>query len=714
MRNNKIRALKKTLFVLGAMVICGCAGMSATQVQAAGTDVIKNGSFAEGDVSMWTAASGSATVEAAVSEEPIGDAGITTYGVLKNRTSAYECFAQDVTASVGNGKEYEFEFYCMLSDAYLGAPDDQRKVEFAPYMTVDGTTTYMGSWSGEVTGMSSQVLVPGEWTKFSGTFRVEYAGNLEEVVIRLLEQGTNYGSGDCVKGDYYVTGVKLVEKAEEVVEVEGIPALKDAVTEDLGEDAIVGVAVTEGEIRDKGVKALIEKHFNAVTLGNELKPDALFGYSNGRCPGTEEAELNGKTITVPKLDYSRAEKVLNVIYNWNQEHPEDFIKVRGHVLVWHSQTPEWFFHEDYDKNKDYVTPEEMNIRLEWFIKTVLEHFTGEDSKYKGMFYGWDVVNEAVSDAGGYRTDKVNASEPLSNDTHGSNSSWWRVYQSNEYIINAFRYANKYAPADVELYYNDYNEAVMTKMAGIVDLINAVKSAEGTRLDGMGMQGHYNNSDPQMTQFRIAVKKYCEAAGSVMITEWDLKASSSYDGTEATRADEYSRQAFRYLNLYKALVELKQEGYDVSGMTMWGSVDKYSWLQSRSNVGGGATGNQTQCPLLFDNDYNAKPCFWAFVDEDTMKAVLAGEKAEAEENNQETSVEETVEEESKEADKEPVQSEEDSSEVSSEEASSEDAENTDGPVTTDVKVNPLWIVLAVVAVLAVAAVAFVMVKKGKKK
>ena len=28
--------------------------------------------------------------------------------------------------------------------------------------------------------------------------------------------------------------------------------------------------------------------------------------------------------------------------------------VRGHVLVWHSQTPEWFFHVDYDKNKDYV------------------------------------------------------------------------------------------------------------------------------------------------------------------------------------------------------------------------------------------------------------------------------------------------------------------------------------------------------------------------
>ena len=68
---------------------------------------------------------------------------------------------------------------------------------------------------------------------------------------------------------------------------------------------------------------------------------------------------------------------MDAIYDWNQSHPEDIIKVRGHVLVWHSQTPEWFFHVDYDKNKDYVDVDTMNKRLEWYIRTMLTHFTGE-------------------------------------------------------------------------------------------------------------------------------------------------------------------------------------------------------------------------------------------------------------------------------------------------------------------------------------------------
>ena len=161
------------------------------------------------------------------------------------------------------------------------------------------------------------------------------------------------------------------------------PILKEAVADIMG--CRIGCAATEGELNDEKVWEIITTHFNAITFGNELKPDAMVGYSVTTCPGTEEAELNGETILVPKLDYSRAERMLDKIYDWNQANPDNEILVKGHVLVWHAQTPEWFFHVDYDKNKAYVDKETMNKRLEWYIRTMLTHFTGEDSKYKDLF-----------------------------------------------------------------------------------------------------------------------------------------------------------------------------------------------------------------------------------------------------------------------------------------------------------------------------------------
>lgn len=249
------------------------------------------------------------------------------------------------------------------------------------------------------------------------------------------------------------------------------------------------------EISDDTLMALVKKHFNAVTFGNELKPDALFNYQIGQSVDSTTITFQGKELKVPvvndkqeNLDFSRADAMLDKILEWNNANPNDKIRVRGHVLVWHSQTPEWFFHEDYDVAKPYADKGTMNRRLEWFIFSVFDHYFGKaaNGKYDGLFYGWDVVNEAVN-GNTYRDDKVisDASDTSTSDTrHGSNSMWWRVYKSNEFIINAFKYANKYAPNDVELYYNDFGETDNTKCEGIVKLINDVKSADGTRLDAL--------------------------------------------------------------------------------------------------------------------------------------------------------------------------------------------------------------------------------------
>ena len=413
--------------------------------------------------------------------------------------------------------------------------------------------------------------------------------------------------------------------AEEQWKVSGadVAAWKDAITEALGEDVIAGAAMTHSESMDDGVMELIEKHCNAVTFGNELKPDCMFGYSNDTVPGTEEIEFNGQTMVVPVPTFTKADQMLRKLKRWNDAHPDQKVRVRGHVLLWHSQTPEWFFHEDYDKKKDYVDKETMNLRLEWYIMTVLNHFLGEESEYKDMFYGWDVVNEAASDSSNvYRHDDENGNDELSDSTHGSKSSWWHVYQSNEFIINAFKYANKYAPADLELYYNDYNEIVPNKREHIKELLQAVKDAdgpagEGTRIDAFGIQGHYSISGFDLNEFETSAREYAAIVGKVQLTELDMKASSSFDGSPTAKENEYVAQAFMYQSIFDSIKKLKEEGVDFSGITFWGTVDKYSWLQSSSNVGGGADGKQLQCPLLFDDDYKVKPAFWAFVNPDAI-------------------------------------------------------------------------------------------------
>lgn len=417
-----------------------------------------------------------------------------------------------------------------------------------------------------------------------------------------------------------------------------IPDWKDTITADgvLGSNGIAGTAIMSSEITDDTLMGLVEKHFNAVTFGNELKPDALFNYQIGRSVSTKTITFKGQQLEVPvvndngeSLDFSRADEMAAKIMEWNTLHPDKKIRIRGHVLVWHSQTPEWFFCKNYDMSKGYVDKDTMNLRLEWFISSVFEHYFGSDSgqkksagKYADLFYGWDVVNEAVI-GNGYRQgyEIADANDTSESDTrHGTNSCWWRVYNSNEFIINAFKYANTYAPSDVELYYNDFGETDNTKCEGIVQLIKDVKAAEGTRLDAFGMQAHYNVDGFSAAQFKNVAEKYIEAAGKVQLTELDFKASSTYDGSAAAKESEYTKIAYCHKNLFEAIKGLNESGSKVSGLTVWGVIEPNSWLQSSSNVGGGANGS-AQCPLLFDGNYKAKPAFWAYVDASKLQPAI---------------------------------------------------------------------------------------------
>ena len=478
---------------------------------------------------------------------------------------------------------------------------------------------------------SGQTEADGDNTKYGLTGADEYSispkgeGNMEAVGLMTTD---DTGSGSAISLVSVTVETDTTPQAPPEIE-QNIEDWKKSVTSNdaLGKDAIAGTGIILDEIKDNTLMDLVEKHFNAVTFGNELKPDALFNYQLEKSVKTKTVQFDGQDLLVPvvndagdSLDFSRADAMVDKILEWNAAHPERKIRIRGHVLVWHSQTPEWFFHENYDISKPYVDKETMNRRLEWYISSVFNHYFGEaaNGKYDGLFYGWDVVNEAVI-GNTYRTDKVNPAESLNEIRHGNNSSWWHVYESNEFIINAFKYANKYAPSNVELYYNDFGETDNIKSEGIIKLISDVKSAEGTRLDAFGMQAHYSVDSFSAAQFKTVAKKYAKAAGKVQLTELDFQSSAAYK-SGASKESEYTKMAYCHKQLFDAAKDLKKNGTNVAGITVWGVIEPNSWLHEQSNVGGGADGSK-QCPLLFDGKYKAKPAYWAYVDATKLEPLI---------------------------------------------------------------------------------------------
>lgn len=349
----------------------------------------------------------------------------------------------------------------------------------------------------------------------------------------------------------------------------------------------VGVCVPSAAFVNTTRMDIVEQHFNNVTMENEMKPESFLGKN----PNIGEDGF-------PVLNFATADEMLSKIKKYNDActKEEKKLKVRGHVLVWHSQTPEWFFHEDYDASKDYVDSETMLARMENYIAQVFEHYYGEDSEFDGMIYAWDVVNEAINDSdGNLRTD----------------SSWFKVFYDEEFILKAFEYANKYAPENVKLFYNDYNDTNAKKCEGICKLLEKIKAHPEARIDGMGMQGHY---DMNLTteELEEAIRNYAKVVDEIQITELDLKSSNDYTGADVDA--EYQKQAYKYKDIYDTVVKLvNEEKMPITAIVFWGTDDGNSWLQDSNSVGGSADGTRPQCPLLFDAMYQPKPAFWAFVD-----------------------------------------------------------------------------------------------------
>ena len=146
----------------------------------------------------------------------------------------------------------------------------------------------------------------------------------------------------------------------------------------------VGAAISRMNLSTPAHMKFLLDQFNSCTVENDMKP--MFFLDNEANPKDPETyNLSPKLrfdFATPYLDFAKAQH----------------IPMRGHTLVWHNQTPKWFFCKNYDETEGFVDRDTMLARLENYIKGVLS-FVQEN--YPGVIYAWDVVNEVI-DEGDFR------------------------------------------------------------------------------------------------------------------------------------------------------------------------------------------------------------------------------------------------------------------------------------------------------------------------
>ncbi|WP_024599015.1 endo-1,4-beta-xylanase [Pseudoalteromonas sp. TAE56] len=339
----------------------------------------------------------------------------------------------------------------------------------------------------------------------------------------------------------------------------------------------MGVAVNQDIVTGKNAAAqsIIAKQFNTVTLENAMKAEVIY-------PQQGKVDFSGADAFI---DFAKQNNMFTV----------------AHTLVWHNQTPDWFF---TNSKNEPNTPAEQLEQMRKHIELVA-------GRYKNKVDAWDVVNEVIADDGSYRpTVWVN-----------------RVGDGDTMVKAAFKYAQQYSP-NTELYYNDFNAWRPEKRDGIIRMIKMLQK-EGIRIDGIGIQAHWGLNFPKMQYIEQAIDAYAALGIKVMITELDidvlpLTKEGQITGTDMMKPqfqlEEFETYLDPYKNglpsdveaqlnaRYKALFELFYAKRDkIDRVTFWGLHDGMSWKNDYPIP------NRTNYPLLWDRNLNPKPVIKTIAD-----------------------------------------------------------------------------------------------------
>lgn len=317
----------------------------------------------------------------------------------------------------------------------------------------------------------------------------------------------------------------------------------------------IGVAVSPRSLSGPD-SALIVQQFNSLTPENAMKMGPIHPKEN---------------------DYYW--KDADAIVAFAQAHN---LRVRGHNLLWHQQTPNWLF-----------TDNGKTVSKEVLLKRLKDHITAVVRRYKGKIYAWDVVNEAIDD----------------DSTKFLRNSLWYQICGDEFIARAFEYAHAADP-DAMLFYNDYNEVRPQKRERIYRLMKQLLDAK-VPVHALGLQGHWSLYEPTEKNLRDAIERFASLGIKIQITEldisvypWEKNRRSKQDGEPDTFTPEKEkRQLEQYKMVFNVFRDYKNS---LAGVTFWNVSDNSTWLDTYPVAG------RKNYPLLFDVNREPKKAYWEVV------------------------------------------------------------------------------------------------------
>ena len=128
---------------------------------------------------------------------------------------------------------------------------------------------------------------------------------------------------------------------------------------------------------------------------------------------------------------------------------------------------------------------------------------------------------------------------------------------------------------------------MNKIIGILEPL----VAKGL-VDGVGLQSHLGITAPSIGVIRSSIREYAKLGIEIHITELDVDQQKNTESAQLMLAG-------RYKALFTMFRELKDEGVNITNVTIWGLTDDGSWLNDAT----------PSWPLLFTKMLEAKPAYW---------------------------------------------------------------------------------------------------------